>query len=357
MDRDWPVVAESPLLSHYVGEPHRALLSRRFVMTAACGAILSACGRGAEDEGPRESGVIRFAILEAPPKAPEPISDDDRWSAVFSDLKRATGLSVKPWFVVSAAALVESMHRRRVDLALMPSAPALAAVRRADGEVFARVLAAEPAQQDAAVLLVGPKSRLTLDQVLKCDRTVSLGIAAGGRDEALYAADAFLFAAKGMGPSRCFREVRRTAPAAILGDLNVQKLDTAILEAPLVDSDRQLAGVRQIWRSPPLPSPSLVWRRDLDPAIKEKLRQFFLTYGQDDAAERRNLAALGLAGFAPADSSHLLVEREMDAAHAWLEAKASGETARADLAKRDLDAIAAERQDLEARTGTPAGAQ
>ena len=34
-----------------------------------------------------------------------------------------------------------------------------------------------------------------------------------------------------------------------------------------------------IWRSPPLPESAILARKDLDPAIREKLRQFFLTYG------------------------------------------------------------------------------
>ena len=43
-----------------------------------------------------------------------------------------------------------------------------------------------------------------------------------------------------------------------------------------------------IWESPPLPEDPMVWRKDLDPAIKEKVRNFFLSYGksQDANGER-----------------------------------------------------------------------
>ena len=116
--------------------------------------------------------------------------------------------------------------------------------------------------------------------------------------------------------------------------------------------------MRVIWTSPTLPQDPIVWRRDLDPAIKEKLRQFFLTYGQDSgpaaASQRANLAKIGIGGFRPADNSHLLPMREMEAARVWLTAT---DKARISAARQALDALTAQREDLEARTRAPAAAQ
>jgi phosphonate transport system substrate-binding protein len=329
------------------------LLSRRFVLAAACGVVLSACGREAGDESPGEAGVIRFGVQ----KGAAPDSEKGHWSPLLADLQATTGLKVRASFLDSGAALVAALHQRKIDLALVSNAAALAAVRRSDAETFARTLPAAPAVADGVVLVTGPKSRLNLARVLKCDRSFSLGVVAGGRDEALFAADAYLFASRGVGPGRCFRSVRPTPPAGLIAALIDEKLDAAILNLNSLGAADQAKGLRELWRSPNLPSPSLVWRRDLDPAIKEKLRQFLLTYGQGDPLQRGRLAALGLAGFAPADNSHLLVEREMEAAHAWLGARASGDARKEAEAKTTLDAVVAERQDLEARTATPAGAQ
>jgi phosphonate transport system permease protein len=72
-----------------------------------------------------------------------------------------------------------------------------------------------------------------------------------------------------------------------------------------------------IWESPTLPEDPIVWRKDLDPVVKEKLRQFFLTYGRatrpEAAQQRKNLERLSMGGFKPADNTHLLVVREMEA--------------------------------------------
>jgi phosphonate transport system substrate-binding protein len=139
------------------------------------------------------------------------------------------------------------------------------------------------------------------------------------------------------------------------------QLDSAAVGAKTLAASPAAQAMRVIWTSPSLPRDPIIWRRDLDPAIKEKLRQFFLTYGQDvgpvAAAQRANLARIGIGGFDPADNGHLLPAREMEATRVWLDAKAGGDKAKIDAAWRALAAITAQRQDLEARTRAPAAAQ
>ncbi len=66
----------------------------------------------------------------------------------------------------------------------------------------------------------------------------------------------------------------------------------------------QAAKIDVIWTSP-LPESSIVVRKDLDPAIKEKLRQFFLTYGTGTGPiadkQREVLKRMAYGGFRPAD--------------------------------------------------------
>src|SRR3954466_12026453 len=92
------------------------------------------------------------------------------------------------------------------------------------------------------------------------------------------------------------------------------------------------ARIETIWSSPPLPESSIVVRKDLDPAIKEKLRQFFLTYGtgQDATGEKQRAVLKGLAygGFRPADNTYLDPIREMRAAQEVADARKSGDKAR-----------------------------
>jgi phosphonate transport system substrate-binding protein len=339
--------------------PPADLIGRRLVALLVAGAVLTACGRGGEFD-PGGSGVIRFSVLSLEP--PDALAR--KWRPVLSDMEASTGLKVRPLFAGGDAGLVRAMRERRTDLGWFSNLAGLEAVRRADGEVFARTV--DPAGGAASVLIVGAKSKLTLDAVLKCGRSLTLGLGEEFSAAGALAPETYLFAPRGIRPATCFRQVRAgglqsNIAAVAAGQVDVAASSTAALAQTRRGARREAEAVRVIWTSPVLPQDPIIWRKDLDPAIKEKLRQFFLTYGQDvgpaAAAQRANLARIGIGGFKSADDSHLLPVREMEATHVWLEAKASGDKARIEAARKALEAVTAERQDLEARTRAPAAAQ
>jgi phosphonate transport system substrate-binding protein len=94
-----------------------------------------------------------------------------------------------------------------------------------------------------------------------------------------------------------------------------------------------------------LPESSILVRKDLDPAIKEKIRQFFLTYGAGTGpqadAQRKVLQGLAYGGFKPADDSYLDPIREMEAATELGEAKKSGDKQKIATAQAAFDKIRA----------------
>ena len=119
--------------------------------------------------------------------------------------------------------------------------------------------------------------------------------------------------------------------------------------------------MKVIWTSPLLPEDPIVWRRDLPAPVKEKVRQFLITYGQGDMptaqSQHANLVKLSIGGFLPADNNHLLPVREIEATRDWLQAKETGDPAKIAATRKALDAIQAQRQALEGRIAAPAGAQ
>ena len=124
----------------------------------------------------------------------------------------------------------------------------------------------------------------------------------------------YLFTPRGIEPSNCFKAVRSASHQA-----NVFSVANGVLDAATNNSVGLIFAARDnpavaakldvIWTSPPLPESSIVVRKDLDPALKEKIRQFFLTYGtgSDAVADRQREVLKGLAygGFRPADNSYL----------------------------------------------------
>ena len=338
------------------------MINRRdFTAAALVTGALAGCGKTA-DEGAPSAGEIRFSILSA--EAAQTMSQ--YWAPVLKDMEAATGLKVKPFFSSNYSLLVEAMRFKKTDLGWFSNLSGLEAVRRANGEVFARTF--DPSGQDGykSVLIVGAKSKLTLDQVLKCDRKLTLGLGDVLSTSGTLAPITYLFAPRGVKPSACFKQVRSASHQANLFAVAAGQLDVATNNSTSLMLNRrngkpQADEVRVIWESPTLPEDPIIWRRDLDPAIKEKVRQFFLTYGQGNtpqaAVQRANLAKINIGGFKPADDSHLLPVREMEATQDWLQAKEGGDKAKIADTKAKLDAITAQRVALEARTRAPAAAQ
>ncbi|HVY33234.1 MAG TPA: PhnD/SsuA/transferrin family substrate-binding protein, partial [Caulobacteraceae bacterium] len=106
------------------------------------------------------------------------------------------------------------------------------------------------------------------------------------------------------------------------------------------------AKVQVIWTSPDLPESSIVVRKDLDPAIKEKIRAFFLSYGQAPGAEgehqKQVLKMLTYTGFEAADDTYLDPVRQMEAAANLGEARHSYDPAKLARAQKAFNALQAE---------------
>jgi phosphonate transport system substrate-binding protein len=71
--------------------------------------------------------------------------------------------------------------------------------------------------------------------------------------------------------------------------------------------------LRIIWTSPLIPSDPFVWRKDLDPAIKEKLRTFVLGYAKTDAQEKEILKNIyNYGGFRASTNDQLKPIRQLE---------------------------------------------
>jgi phosphonate transport system substrate-binding protein len=342
---------------------YRPVALARLVLTAlALTLTLSACGKGAGPTDTGEPGVIRFSVLST--GSAQAMSQ--YWKPILADMSAETGLKVEPYYSTNYTLLVEAMRFHKTDAGWFSNESGLQAVRRAGGEVFARSVGTNGMDGYESVLIVNAKSRLTLDKVLKCGKTLTFGIGDVLSTSGTLAPMTYLFAPHDIDPKTCFRQVRSASHMANLFAVANGRLDVATNNSISLklnqESGRPEAGeVRVIWTSPLLPEDPIVWRKDLDPAVKEKLRQFFLTYGQGDspdaARQRSYLAKVNVAGFKAADDTHLLPVREMEAAQAWIAAKQGGDKAKTAAALAALESIRSQREALEGRIRAPAGAQ
>ncbi|HEX7798989.1 MAG TPA: PhnD/SsuA/transferrin family substrate-binding protein, partial [Asticcacaulis sp.] len=161
---------------------------------------------------------------------------------------------------------------------------------------------------------------------------------------------AWLFLPHKVDTDKCFRNVRAGSHEA-----NVEGVIAGVVDAATANSDtlkelsdtpsgrEKLARIKVLWSSQPLPKGVIEYRADLDPVIKEKLRSFFLSYGQGSGPEaerqRANLRTFQWGPMQPADESYLLPERYLEAIVAQDEANQSGDPAKIAAAKAELDAV------------------
>jgi phosphonate transport system substrate-binding protein len=332
------------------------MISRRALAALFAVLTLAGCGDGLDKAGAPDE--ISFSILATENNQ----TSQKYWEPVLADMETATGLTVKPFFGSNYTALIEALRFKQTDVGWFSNQSGLEAVRRAGGEVFARTT--DPSGRDGyrSLIIVPKASKLTLDEVMKCDRTLGFGIGDAKSTSGTLAPMAFLFSPRGVKPDACFKTVRAAKHEANLfavanGVLDVATSNSTALRLNTERGRPEAGQVRVIWESPLLPEDPMIWRKDLDPAVKEKVRQFFLTYGQGDtpkaARERANLKALSIGGFRPADDTHLLPVREMEAVEALERARRGGDPVRIEAAGQALAAIRQERIDLAGKAGIP----
>ncbi|WP_433952489.1 phosphate/phosphite/phosphonate ABC transporter substrate-binding protein [Brevundimonas diminuta] len=325
----------------------RIAINRRLLGAAAIAAMtlgLAACGKGEETKSGAAPSEITFSILSAEGQA----SAGPLWQPLLDDMSKAIGVPVKPYFGSNYTVLVEAMRGNHTQVGWFSAKPEVEAIDRANAEVIARTVNREGLDSYQSTLIVKKGSGITLDKVLACGKQYNFGIGDAQSTSGTLAPMTFLFNARGVVPSQCFKTVRSANHQA-----NAFGVATGVIDVATSNSvnlvfmrreNAQLADqIEEIWTSPPVPESGIVVREDLDPALKEKIRGFFLTYGQGEGPEaerqRKVLAGLEYSRFAPADDSYLNPIREMIADQKRGEAEAKGDKAGVAAAETELQRL------------------
>lgn len=324
---------------------------RRTLLALAGALLLAACGAGDAPQAAAPSNKVVFSILSTENSQ----NLRSLWAPFLADMEAETGLEIEPYFAGNYTLLIEAMKAGQVQVGWFSNNSGLQAVRRAGGEVFAR--STDPSGVDGykAVVIVPAASTTTLDDLLRCDRRLTFGLGDVESTSGTLAPVTYLFAPRNIDPQTCFRQVRRANHEANLvavagGTVDAATNNSTNIKRMARQRPEIARRVRVIWESPTIPEDPIVWRRDLDPAIKAKIREFFLTYGSEGGEEgaRRTaiLNALDFGGFRAADDTHLIPVREMEATEEVLAAKNAGDAARQATAQAALDAVRRERAAL-----------
>jgi phosphonate transport system substrate-binding protein len=295
-----------------------------------------------------DADVINFSIASAENQA----SMARVWQPLLDDLRKQTGLNVQAHYASNYTSQIEAMRFKQVQVGWFPALSTLQAIRRADGEVLGRIVDANGGGQVYESVIIVRKGRgITLDGVLKCGKHYTFGLGDAESTSGTLAPMAYIFTPRGIDPQQCFSVVRQSSHQANLfsvanGVLDVATNNTIGLIFAQRENPDLAAKVEVIWRSPPLPESAIVVRKDLDPAVKAKLKGFFLAYGTGAGAqgdhERAVLKSLAYGGFRPADASYLDPVAQMDASETLNRAKKSGDAGKIAAAQKAYDAVIAD---------------
>ena len=309
---------------------------------------LAACAKPA----PEAPKTLTFSIVST--EATQ--TQMQEWGPFLKDMEKATGLTVKPFFGSNYSALVEAMRFKQSDLGWFTNQSGLEAVRRAGGEVFARTTHPNGHDGYQGVIIVKKGSGITLDRLLKCDHALDFGMGDAKSTSGTLAPNTYLFGPRGIDPVKCFKTVRSASAEANLYSVgngtipaatdNTRSMDRlAVIGTPA--AKKVMDAIQVIWTSPTIPEDPMVWRADLDPAVKKKVADFIFSYGVGDSDEAKRqraiLERIQTGAFKHADNFHLLVVREMEATGQLVQAKAAGDAAAMAKAQAALDQIKTEK--------------
>lgn len=325
----------------------RALLAATAALPLA--GALSACGGQDSGKTAGAPSTLVFSILSAEGQA----SSGPMWAPLLADLEKAVGIPVEPFFGSNYTVLVKAMEGGQTHVAWFAAKSAIEAIDRANAEVIARTVDLEGRDSYQSTLIVKAGSGITLDDVLACGKRYDFGIGDAQSTSGTLAPMTFLFNARGVDPQQCFKTVRAAnhqanAFGVASGVLQVATSNTVNTVFLQRQNPQIAAQIQDIWTSPPIPESGILVREDLDPALKEKVRQFFLTYGQGEGAEAERqkavLRGLNYSQFREAEDSYLDPVREMIADQKLQEARARRDAAGVQAAEAELSALRAKRE-------------
>ena len=243
----------------------------------------------------------------------------ERWEPFFRDMEKKTGLKVKSFYAPDYAGVIEAMRFNKIQVAWYGNKSAMEAVDRAEGEVFAQVMYADGTYGYHALLITHKDSPYrTLDDVLKNGKSINFGIGDPNSTSGFLVPTYYVFAQNGVDHRTAFKTIRSASHGANIQATLARQVDVATnntedmgkLESSKPDLFAQL---RVIWKSPLIPSDPFVWRKDLDPAVKAKLKAFVLGYAKTDPEEKAILKAIyNYGGFRESSNDQLLPIRQLE---------------------------------------------
>lgn len=306
----------------------------------ACGAAL------ADNHMPKQ---INFGIISTESTT----ALEESFSPFIKEMEKFIGIPVKMFFASDYAGVIEGMRFKKVDLGWFGNKSAIQAVDRAGGEVFAQTIKSTGERGYYSLLITHKDSGLnSLEDVLKCDKTRNFGNGDPNSTSGFAIPGYYVWALNNKTPEECFNRVvssnhEGNAIAVATQKVDVATNNTETLYDRIPKTNPEMAGkIKEIWRSPLIPSDPMVWRKDLPDELKQKLLYFFIQFGRFGSPEKVKLERQILANtsdgwgpFLASSDAQLLDVRQIEAFKKKLKAENSNDQKAIKEAEAELAAL------------------
>ncbi|WP_420348761.1 phosphonate ABC transporter substrate-binding protein [Pelagibius sp.] len=304
-------------------------------LTASAAGIATALALGATAAKAEMPEQINFGIISTESATVLEAS----FTPFLEDMEKSLGVTVKPFFASDYAGVIEGMRFGKVDVAWFGNKSAIEAVDRAGGEVFAQTIKDDGSRGYHSLLITHKDSKLnSLEDVLACDQTLSFGNGDPNSTSGFAIPGYYVWALNNKEPEDCFARVTNSnhegnAMAVASGKVDVATNNTESIYARLAKTNPEAASnIKEIWRSPIIPSDPMVWRKELSAEVKQQMYFFFMQYGrfgdlEKVKRERAVLANLsdGWGPFLASSNAQLLDVRQIEAFKDKIKAQNAGD--------------------------------
>lgn len=294
----------------------RKLITTAAVVAAALTATAAKADFKALDGDPKE---INFGIISTESTA----NLKDQWLPFLSDMEKAVGMKVKPFFAPDYAGIIEGMRFGKVHVAWFGNKSAMEAVDRAGAEVFVQTVRHDGTKGYYSHIITHKdnKNINSLKDLFKCDKSLNFGIGDPNSTSGFLVPSYYVFAMNGVDPKKCFKTVRNANHETNFMATANKQVDAAANNSEQVERSEakvpQLAkNVKVIWTSPLIPSDPITYRKDLSQDLKAKVKGFFLSYGRtggstDNKHARAVLKNMQMAPFVDSSNAQLYPIRQL----------------------------------------------
>ena len=323
-------------------------------LTASAAGIATAFALGATAAKAEMPEQLNFGIISTESATVLEAS----FTPFLEDMEKSLGVTVKPFFASDYAGVIEGMRFGKVDVAWFGNKSAIEAVDRAGGEVFAQTIKDDGSRGYHSLLITHKDSKLnSLEDVLTCDQTLSFGNGDPNSTSGFAIPGYYVWALNNKEPEDCFARVTNSnhegnAMAVASGKVDVATNNTESIYARLAKTNPEAASnIKEIWRSPIIPSDPMVWRKELSDEVKQKMYFFFMQYGRfgDIEKVKRERAVLadlsdGWGPFLASSNAQLLDVRQIEAFKDKIKAQNAGD-------EKGVQAAEAKLAELQAYSG------